>query len=380
MAVNTKPPRILLITAGFGEGHNAAARNLKAALEVESPQARVLLQDTYLEAYGGLNRMAHRAYALVIDRLPLLWQAFFQMIDRKPFIEENVGLLGKAVKHMRRTLEEFRPHVVVSTYPGYGALLDYLFAGRPRPFRFVTVVTDSITINAVWLRSRTDFFLVPNEMTRVRLLAWGIPEKKILVTGFPVPLVFSEFPAGMRSNPGPGCLPRVLYIVNSHPHEAFEVVSEVLKSEVCLTVAHGNRRIPREKLMKLAAEQGRKLEIMGWVSDMPRQMALHHLVVSKAGGATVQECLAAGTPVIASHVVPGQEEGNARLLVEGECGGIADSPREVGKFVRECFAGDAALWRKWAVNAGRMGIPDASVRAARFLLEQCRQVMLAREN
>jgi UDP-N-acetylglucosamine:LPS N-acetylglucosamine transferase len=39
----------------------------------------------------------------------------------------------------------------------------------------------------------------------------------------------------------------------------------------------------------------------------------NHLLIGKAGGATVQETIAAKCPMIINHVVAGQEEGNARL-------------------------------------------------------------------
>mgnify|MGYP003693781095 CR=1 FL=1 len=59
-----------------------------------------------------------------------------------------------------------------------------------------------------------------------------------------------------------------------------------------------------------------------------------HLLIGKAGGATVQETIAAACPMIINHVVAGQEEGNARLIVETNSGVIADSPREVIAQVR----------------------------------------------
>jgi processive 1,2-diacylglycerol beta-glucosyltransferase len=47
---------------------------------------------------------------------------------------------------------------------------------------------------------------------------------------------------------------------------------------------------------------------------------------AEAGGATVQEALAARTPMIITQVIPGQEEGNAMLLVENGAGEIATTP------------------------------------------------------
>src|SRR5437764_10558929 len=38
-----------------------------------------------------------------------------------------------------------------------------------------------------------------------------------------------------------------------------------------------------------------------------------HLVIGKAGGASVQEAIAARCPMIVNQIIPGQEDGNARL-------------------------------------------------------------------
>ena len=43
---------LLILTAGFGEGHNAAARNVREAVNFKSPETKVLVSDTFLEAYG----------------------------------------------------------------------------------------------------------------------------------------------------------------------------------------------------------------------------------------------------------------------------------------------------------------------------------------
>ena len=52
----------------------------------------------------------------------------------------------------------------------------------------------------------------------------------------------------------------------------------------------------------------------------------HHVVVSKAGGATTQEAVAARCPMIVNQVVPGQEEGNCELLLRHGAGALATTP------------------------------------------------------
>ena len=72
--------------------------------------------------------------------------------------------------------------------------------------------------------------------------------------------------------------------------------------------------------------------------------------------------------MIINHVVAGQEEGNARLIVETNSGAIALSPAEVVAQVQGAFAHDAKQWRDWAANISRLSRPRASLDIAEFLL------------
>jgi processive 1,2-diacylglycerol beta-glucosyltransferase len=72
--------------------------------------------------------------------------------------------------------------------------------------------------------------------------------------------------------------------------------------------------------------------------------------------------------MIINHVVSGQEEGNAQLIVETKSGVIAMSPDEVIAQVQRTFADDAKQWREWATNIGRLSRPRASLDIAEFLM------------
>jgi processive 1,2-diacylglycerol beta-glucosyltransferase len=87
------------------------------------------------------------------------------------------------------------------------------------------------------------------------------------------------------------------------------------------------------------------VQVLGWTNQMPRLMLTHHLVVTKAGGATVQEAIAGRCPMILNQVIPGQEDGNAQLVKELDAGVVAEKNREVAEWVAKAFAGDARLWR-----------------------------------
>ena len=72
--------------------------------------------------------------------------------------------------------------------------------------------------------------------------------------------------------------------------------------------------------------------------------------------------------MIVNHIVSGQEEGNAQLLLETGSGLIALEPAEVAHAVEEMFANDAASWRTKEENISRISRPRASLDIAQFLL------------
>ena len=360
---------ILILTAGFGAGHNAAARNLAAAVRKLQPGARVEVHDIFLEAYGWVDRLVQKGYIAVINHAPMLWSLAFGILDRTSVVGDGVVVFGRAVRLLRQMLQDFQPDVVVSTYPGNGYLLDNICKGAGgRAFRTVTVVTDSLTINSVWHKCHSDFFLVPNEATAAVMREAGVSSGKIITTGFPVPLVFAE-PASFRESPPEDGLWHVLYMVNSSHHLAANIVRALLPLEnIALTVTVGRDVALGERLKSQAKAMGRPIEIYGWTPEIPRLIRRSHLLISKAGGATVQEALSARTPMIVTQIIPGQEEGNARLLIENGAGELATNPFSIAAAVARTFEGNADIYRQRFDAAGALSHPNAATVAARFVL------------
>ncbi len=360
---------VLILTAGFGEGHNAAARNLRDAILAASPDTPVIVSDIFLEAYGGFNRVIQRGYVAMINHAPKVWEALFAVIDRTRLVEQHMFFYRRAAGLLEKMISDLRPAVVVSTFPGCNHLLDLIQRKRlRRSFRTVTIVTDSLTINAVWHRAYSDVFLVANEATAEVMRNDGVPAAKILTMGFPVPRIFAS-QLVERSVPPADGLWDVLYVINSGRHIAPDIVRHLLAvGGIRLAVTVGKDAGLGRRVAAVAKDAGRTVAIHGWTQEMPRLMAESHLVISKAGGATVQETLAARTPMIITQIVPGQEEGNARLLIESGAGALAATPHAIAETVDNAFRNDAAVWRSWQKAVVELSRPDASDRIADFIL------------
>ena len=370
MSNNAEKRPVLILTSAFGEGHNAAARNLQTALKALDPMREVEVRDLFAEAYGPLYKVAQKAYFLFINHFPLLWGGLYKFLDKDKSTPDRISVYKRASRLLSRRVQEMNPAVIASTYPGYNHLLDHLHGRVNRPFRTVTVVTDSITINSLWYSGHSDLFLVPNEVTAQVMAEAGVSRDILRVTGFPVPPLFETL-RGARTSPRPGHPPKVLYLVNPGQKNAAQILKSLGKVEgIELSAACGRDEKLRAELQKVASTFQHPIKIEGWLQNLPERMAASHLVVAKAGGATVQECLAAATPLIMSQVIPGQEEGNAELLTTENCGCTALSPQAVGAAVRHAFSHGAQAWKTWEANAWKTGTPEGAKNSAIEVLKE----------
>ncbi|MEO7165417.1 MAG: glycosyltransferase [Spartobacteria bacterium] len=361
--------RILILSAGFGEGHNAAARGMRDGLAAVAGGAAVVeVRDIFAETFGFANDWARKGYLALINHAPRTWGRIYRSFDGRDNYGAQLRWLFLARSRLRRLLERFRPTAVVSVYPAYTHLLETIVGEATPAFRRVVCVTDSITVNAIWFRGAADLFLVPNDQTAAVLRAAGVPAEKLRVSGFPVTPKFAEL-GELRRPPLPGGERRLLYMINAGGVAAPGIIRSLAQiPDVRLTVTVGRDERLRKMVESVGAETGHDFEIVGWSDQLPRLMLESHLLISKAGGATVQETIAAKCPMIINQIVPGQEEGNARLLEETKSGVVATTPEAIRTAVQLAFADEARVWREWSRNISLLSRPRASLEIAELLL------------
>jgi processive 1,2-diacylglycerol beta-glucosyltransferase len=336
------------------------ARVAPEGIEVE-------LRDLFAEAYGPINELIRKSYLGLINLAPRAWGIVYRWLDRKKDFDNEFARFSRLKEHFTALLERFQPDIVISTFPAYPNVLREIAEENPggvRPCKSVVIVTDSITINASWYHCAADYFLVANEQSASVLKAVGVAPEKIKVFGFPVSPKFADV-VGNRVLPSKNSDRRVLYMIHAATRGAPDLVRRLVDLGVDLTVTIGRADNLRPAIERAAGSS--KTRIVGWTDELPRMLYESHLLIGKAGGATVQETIAAGCPMIINHVVAGQEEGNARLIIETNSGVIALSPAEVVTQCQRAFADDAKQWRDWAANIAKLSRPRAALDIAEFL-------------
>jgi processive 1,2-diacylglycerol beta-glucosyltransferase len=361
---------VLILTAGYGEGHNAAARGLKEAFDSRvGVRAEVL--DPCGPALGSFYQRSRHGYLRMVHETPWMWSFLYALLNRFPFLLGNAyRLLWPLTNELAGALKRVRPAAVVSVYPVYGYLLKAAAqqAGLPACKSFV-LVTDSISVNAIWHRCEADAFLVPNEDTALVLRSAGVAPEKVVVTGFPVSPRFA-LPAPERPAPGNGVRPRILLMLTGSPKRALPLVERLLRElDLELTVGVGRDALLGEELSALAGRMGKPVQVMGWVEDLPALLRRQHVLIGKAGGATVQEALAAHTPMLVTHILPGQETGNARLLLQYGCGAHVPTSEALVRVLTQLFQDNAVAWHRMHRNTLAQGRPEAALFNARWILQ-----------
>lgn len=366
-----KRKKFLLLTASFGEGHNSAARSIKLALE-QSGKAEVIFVDLYANASPQVNRVIQGAYSMVINRYPAVWTLVFKWLERPGWMESSLWTAVKLRDELDRLIVEHHPDAIVATYPLYAYLYRDIQKSRlgvDRPF--TTIVTDSGSINSAWFRCRSDAFLVADDETRELLVSNGVPDDTVHAFGFPLD---PGFPVGAESGEDDGPPWRVLFMPSTQLALTLRKIKALLAvPDIELTILAGRHAKIFDGINESGLASGPRCKLIGWTDQIPQLLCSHHLFIGKAGGAIVQEALAARCPFLVSHVVPGQEEGNIALLERLGVGAVAAKrPSQLAYRVRQLIAEDAREWRIWKTNLAKHSKPPASERIAQFLLKQTR--------
>jgi len=364
--------RVLILTAGFGEGHNSAARALQAAFNEQSGIEAELVDIFALRA-PRLNSLSRRGYLKLINTAPRIWSRFYRWLDRSPRAPAMLRTLASHRRLLCRLIDEKQPVAIVSTYPVYPWLLNQLRREGQVFCPHFTVITDALTINSLWYRTPSEGWFVTDHDSAAYLRARGVAPGRIQVSGFPVNLKFADRPAQWQPPAISAHTPRrILFMINSGRGPALRIARELLQHRNWrITFTAGRDTKLRRELEILAAGSPALADILGWTDRIPELLMTHHVAISKAGGATTQEAINALCPLIVSQIIPGQEEGNYELLHRHNAGALAETPAEIVSTLQRAFASDAALWQLWRSNLRNLAHPAAARTIAAQVLEHC---------
>ena len=324
---------ILILTGKFGMGHWSAALSIQEQLEREGHQAQVV--DFFAYALPETAPALYRGFNLLVTYGGGIYNLFHRM---KRNAEWEVPLASQFTRRLAGLLAVTRPDVVVSTHPVCSGVVARYKAERTSALPLVTCVTD-ITSHSEWIHPGTDRYLVAGEDVKTALVRKGVDAERVTVTGIPVR---AQFSSELRRMDGPrqllimggglGLMPR---------KDSFYEALNALPG-VHTTILTGKN----QKLYDRLAGKYENIEVVAFTDRVYEYMGRAHLMLSKPGGITTFEAIAAQLPMLAWEPFLEQERENARFLVAHGLGRVVPKDEEdCLAAIRACIHDDVLLER-----------------------------------
>ena len=324
---------ILILTGKFGMGHWSAALSIQEQLEREGHQAQVV--DFFAYALPETAPALYRGFNLLVTYGGGIYNLFHRM---KRNAEGEVPLASQFTRRLAGLLAVTRPDVVVSTPPVCSGVVARYKAERTSALPLVTCVTD-ITSHSEWIHPGTDRYLVAGEDVKTALVRKGVDAERVTVTGIPVR---AQFSSELRRMDGPrqllimggglGLMPR---------KDSFYEALNALPG-VHTTILTGKN----QKLYDRLAGKYGNIEVVAFTDRVYEYMGRAHLMLSKPGGITTFEAIAAQLPMLAWEPFLEQERENARFLVAHGLGRVVPKDEEdCLAAIRACIHDDVLLER-----------------------------------
>jgi processive 1,2-diacylglycerol beta-glucosyltransferase len=370
--------RTLFLSASVGVGHSSAANAICAALDDLAPGGRSLVVDSYRYAALVVSRVVSSGYLQMVKTIPQMYRYLYHRAERA----REVGPFRTwahqfTASNLRSLIQRERPDVVVCTHAfPCGAMAEYKAANADAP-PIVGVVTD-FAVHGFWVHENVDAYMVATDAMRDALCARGVPRESIFACGIPVHPRFTasdESKSEMRARLGlPQDRPIVLMMgggLGIGPLEHMMRAVERLGTNVAAVAIAGRNGRAQRRALTVAQSLSRQVTVLGFVENVYDYMHACDVLVTKPGGLSAAEALVAGIPMILCRPLPGQEERNARFLVEG---GSALRARNLEELpgVLDAVLCDRQRRDRMIAAALRLGRPNAAFEIGASLVQLAR--------
>ena len=332
------PPKVLVLTADIGEGHDLPARIISSDLEEEIPAARVEIANG-LEAMGRLVASVVRGGSRVTFRwMPWLFDVQYWLITKFAPTRWLAHHLGYALGAggLMRLIAEHEPDVVISTYPGVTAVLGMLRENRRLPVPVQSAITDLAGLR-YWVHPGVDVHFVthPESIEEVERLAgpasveWARPP---ISREFLMPRTRRDAREALDV---PAHARVVLVSGGGWGIGDLEgAVRSALAGDdtlvVCIT---GRNESARERLEQRFGDN-EHVRILGFTEQMSDWMAAADAMIHSTAGLTVLEAHIRGCPVVSYGFSAGHLRANNAAFERFGLAEVARSEHELESVLR----------------------------------------------
>ena len=324
--------KILLAMTNLGAAHKQSAVSIGNAIRENHPDTcDVRVIDVFTEGKTIIDPLFKKGYRYFSNHLTFLYAVFFY-VTNVPFIAKALQNMFDfhVVKKMSEIVKEYRPDIIVSTYPVFPAVFHKACRRVNHRSKIVALVMDYETGHSTWLTFKeVEAFLISSDECYRKAISFGIPAGRIIRVGVPLSQKFSEkMPpeAINKLRKELGCRDGQIMALIAGGGEGLGHACSILKyiinsgAKIHPVVVCGRNKELKKQLDRLVHDSNSGAKVFGFVNFMYELMNAADIIISKGGYLTINEALFLGKPLFIASYVPGQEKGNIRFVEKNRVG------------------------------------------------------------
>lgn len=307
--------RVVFCTASVGSGH------VRAAQAVSNFFKNSELIDILDYTPKWFNKIYRDGYYYFVKHFPKFVGWCYDKSDSIVAEKKNwvlSQLENFIAKRFIQKIQTSNADVIVSTHFFTSGILSRLRRNKKLNVPVVTVITDDYP-HSIWLEPGCDLICVANKPAAQVVIQKKIEPYKIISTGIPIDPKFTTRPFNVTKEK-----PVILVTGGGLGIGDMESIAKYLcdiKDIAKIIVVCGKN----EQLFNILKQiQDKDFQVIGFTNEMHLLMRRADLLICKPGGLTTTEALASSLPMILMKPIPGQEERNAKVLVD--CGAAIRGP------------------------------------------------------
>lgn len=374
--------KALFLSALVGEGHRSAADAIRMALQELDPALDSLTVNSYQYASSFVGKVVEESYVQMVKFIPQIYGLLYELREKATEISGFRTWINQiTAPTFQKLADDFKPDIIISTHPypcGVASVLKEHY-GMKAPV--LAVVTD-FEAHPFWVYPNLDLYAVATPETKKTLTARGIDPNRVKVTGIPIDPRFS-LPADKnalhRSLQLDPQIPTILIMgggigigpiakIMKYLMKNFQLPAQI----IILTGKNAKLRLElEEKLEKYRTKSWYHnkitVKILDYVSNVYEYMKTADLLITKSGGVTSSEALAAQLPMLIVRPIPGHETRNAEYLLKKKCALYVEKEKDLVGALEFMFSHPRRL-EKMREIAQDLGHSDSAIKVAHLIM------------
>ncbi|MCM3767049.1 MGDG synthase family glycosyltransferase [Neobacillus niacini] len=362
--------KLLIISSDItGHGHRSITESLCEKVKSHY-RVKIHVVDGFSLGTPLLSTIG-KAYGPITRNSETLWKLIWKLSASTPHLVDTI--IETLIKDEFLTLlDEVKPDVILSVHPNFNGSILNILEKQQLNIPFITLIADLVNISPLWADRRANYIISPTLEAQNKCAQFGIPAKKIKMTGFPVRSRFLRKDGQQRPRYKKEKPLTCLIMSGGEGVGNMEKIARSLLNHFDCTVkivAGRNKKLKTKLEKSLNSQYGDRVEIYGFTKNVQDLMHTADIAFTRGSPNVMFEAIAANTPLIITGALPGQEKDNPAFAEILNLGVVCKNPKEVPLTVAKLLENDGEKLNKIIRSQRQFLRANAAEEILQFILK-----------